>query len=258
LERKEGTVSSSLDLRKIVARRSLLEFAPGDICNLGFGISQEIGEIAHEEGIDGRLVLTVEQGVFGGVPVAGPDGGAGFNFQALIEQPAMFDFYDGGGLDVASLSFAQVDVRGNVNVHAFPGRLRGPGGFLNISARTAKVCFVGTFTTGGLVTEIVDGRIRILEEGSTPKFVESVEEISFSGPGSPPGQQVLYLTERAVFALVDGVVTLIEVADGIDLEKDVLGNMEFRPALATPVARIDPRIYEPELMGLSAEFGSAR
>ncbi|HSK06532.1 MAG TPA: CoA-transferase, partial [Acidimicrobiia bacterium] len=159
-----------VDARKAIARRALLEFMPGDICNLGFGISQQIGGIAWEEGIDQFLVLTVEQGVFGGVPVSGADGGAGFNYQALIDQPSMFDFYDGGGLDVASLSFAEVDALGNVNVHAFPGRLRGPGGFLNISARTAKVCFVGTFTTGGLVTEVSGGRLGIVKEGTTHKF----------------------------------------------------------------------------------------
>ena len=125
-----------LDVRKIIARRSLLEFPRGAICNLGFGISQLIGRVAWEEGITDQLVLTVEQGIFGGVPVAGNEGGAGFNYQAMIDQPSMFDFYDGGGLDIASLSFAEVDAEGNVNVHAFEGRVRGPGGFPNISART--------------------------------------------------------------------------------------------------------------------------
>lgn len=243
-----------LDVRKVIARRSLLEFKPDDICNLGFGISQEIGNIAWEEGIDHRLVLTVEQGVFGGVPVAGPDGGAGFNYQALIEQPSMFDFYDGGGLDVASLSFAEVDVHGNVNVHAFRGRLRGPGGFLNISARSRRVCFVGTFTTGGLVTDVVDGRLRIVKEGSTPKFVEQVAEVSFSGRMAGPDQHVLYITERAVFALTDGVVTLIEVAEGIDPERDVLAHMGFRPLIADPLAVLDPRVYLEGPMGLGTVF----
>ena len=138
-----------LDVRKIIARRSLLEFPPGAICNLGFGISQLIGRVAWEEGITDRLVLTVEQGIFGGVPVAGNEGGAGFNFQAMIDQPDMFGFYDGGGLDIASLSFAEVDDEGNVNVHAFEGRVRGPGGFPNISARTPRINFVGTLTAAG-------------------------------------------------------------------------------------------------------------
>jgi len=248
----------TLDARKAIARRSLLEFMPGDICNLGFGISQQIGAIAWEEGIDDLLVLTVEQGVFGGIPVSGADGGAGFNYQALIDQPSMFDFYDGGGLDVASLSFAEIDAAGNVNVHAFPGRLRGPGGFLNISARTAKVCFVGTFTTGGLVTEVAGGRLRIVEEGATPKFVPQVAEVSFAGARVSPDQKVLYITERAVFSLMDGVVTLIEVAEGIDVEQDVLAHMGFRPAVADPLGVIDPRVYHEEPMGIAGSYGSAR
>ena len=157
-----------LDVRKIIARRSLLEFPPGAICNLGFGISQLIGRVAWEEGITDRLVLTVEQGIFGGVPVAGNEGGAGFNYQAMIDQPYMFDFYDGGGLDIASLSFAEVDAEGNVNVHAFEGRVRGPGGFPNISARTARINFVGTLTAQGLELEIDDG-VRIVQRGRAPQ-----------------------------------------------------------------------------------------
>jgi propionate CoA-transferase len=258
LEPDENRQPVPLNVRKVIARRSLLEFMPGDICNLGFGISQEIGDIAWEEGIDQSLVLTVEQGVFGGVPVAGPDGGAGFNYQALIEQPSMFDFYDGGGLDVASLSFAEVDARGNVNVHAFPGRLRGPGGFLNISARTGKVCFVGTFTTGGLVTEVVGGRLSIVEEGARPKFVNRVAEVSFCGEMSGPDQRVLYITERAVFALSEGVMTLVEVAEGIDVERHVLAHMGFRPVVADPLRVIDRRVYAEGPMGLAAGFAAHR
>ena len=159
-----------LDVRKIIARRSLLEFPPGAICNLGFGISQLIGRVAWEEGITDQLVLTVEQGIFGGVPVAGNEGGAGFNYQAMIDQPYMFDFYDGGGLDIASLSFAEVDAEGNVNVHAFEGRVRGPGGFPNISARTGKINFVGTLTAQGLELDI-DGGVRVVREGALHKFV---------------------------------------------------------------------------------------
>ena len=150
-----------LDVRKIIARRSLLEFRRGSICNLGFGISQLIGRVAWEEGITDQLVLTVEQGIFGGAPVAGNEGGAGFNYQAMIDQPYMFDFYDGGGLDVASLSFAEVDAQGNVNVHAFEGRVRGPGGFPNISARTRKINFVGTLTAQGLELDIDGDGVRV-------------------------------------------------------------------------------------------------
>lgn len=240
-----------LDVRKVIARRSLLEFETGGIANLGFGISQNIGAIAGEEDIADLLVLTVEQGMFGGVPAAGNDGGAGYNYQAMIDQPDMFDFYDGGGLDVASLSFAEVDVSGNVNVHAFGQRLRGPGGFPNISRGAKKVCFVGTLTTGGLGVAIEDGRIEIQKEGRTERFVHQVREVTFSGPASVQrGQQVRYITERAVFELIDGIVTLIEIADGLEVESDVIAHMGFRPAISNDLKPIDPAVFTDGIMGL--------
>jgi propionate CoA-transferase len=244
-----------LDVRKVIARRALLEFAPGEVGNLGFGISQGIGAIAREEGVADLLVLTAEQGIFGGIPAGGNDGGAGYNYQALIDQPYMFDFYDGGGLDVASLSFAEVDATGNVNVHAFGGRLRGPGGFPNISTGAKKVCFVGTLTSGGLEIAIDDGRLRVVQEGTTSKFVDQVAEVSFSGRvGAERGQEIRYITERAVFALVDGKVTLIELADGIDLENDVLAHMGFRPEIAPALGTMDPAVFDVGTMGLRQRF----
>jgi propionate CoA-transferase len=246
-----------LDVRKVIARRSLLEFPRGAICNLGFGISQLIGRVAWEEGITDQLVLTVEQGIFGGAPVAGNEGGAGFNYQALIDQPYMFDFYDGGGLDIASLSFAEVDADGNVNVHAFPGRVRGPGGFPNISARTPRINFVGTLTAKGLELEIDDG-VRIVRDGELGKFVPKVREISFNGRlARERGQQVRYITERAVFALEDDGLALIEVAPGVDVERDVLARMGFRPRVAEDVREMDRRLYAEGPMGLAADFGTA-
>jgi propionate CoA-transferase len=247
-----------LDVRKIIARRSLLEFPPGAICNLGFGISQLIGRVAWEEGITDRLVLTVEQGIFGGVPVAGNEGGAGFNYQAMIDQPYMFDFYDGGGLDIASLSFAEVDAEGNVNVHAFEGRVRGPGGFPNISARTRRINFVGTLTAQGLKLDISGDGVRVVDEGSLAKFVPKVREISFNGQlARERGQQVRYVTDRAVFALEDDGLMLVEVAPGIDVERDVLGRMGFRPRIADDLRMTDRRVYADGPMGLAAEFGVA-
>jgi propionate CoA-transferase len=256
LRRPPGSVPAApvpLDVRKVIARRALLEFEPGDICNLGFGISQGIGAIAFEEDIADRFTLTVEQGIFGGVPVAGNEGGAGFNFQAMLDQPAMFDFYDGGGLDVASLSFAEVDAEGNVNVHAFEGRLRGPGGFPNISARAKRICFVGTLTARGLEVDVSGGRLRIVSDGSVHKFVPRVREVSFSGRlARESGQEVRFITERAVFSLTDAGVTLIEVADGLDVRRDVLQRMGFAPAVAEPLGTIDPRVLARGTMGLAA------
>lgn len=242
-----------LDVRKIIARRSLLEFKPGYICNLGFGISQLIGRVAWEEGLTDQLVLTVEQGIFGGVPVAGNEGGAGFNYQAMIDQPDMFGFYDGGGLDIASLSFAEVDARGNVNVHSFEGRIRGPGGFPNISARTPRINFVGTLTAQGLELDISQDGVHVKTEGTLPKFVERVREVSFNGElARERGQQVRYITDRAVFALEADGVMLTEVAPGIDVERDILARMGFRPRVAEQLRTIDKRVYAAGPMGSEA------
>jgi propionate CoA-transferase len=200
-------------------------------------------------------VLTVEQGIFGGVPVAGNEGGAGFNYQAMIDQPQMFGFYDGGGLDVASLSFAEVDAQGNVNVHAFEGRVRGAGGFPNISARTKKINFVGTLTAQGLKLDIDESGVRVATEGSLPKFVPAVREISFNGQlARERGQQVRYITDRAVFQLGQEGVELIEIAPGIDLERDVLSQMGFRPRVAEALHTTDSRVYAKGAMGLAADF----
>ncbi len=191
--------------------------------------------------------------------MAGNEGGAGFNYQAMIDQPYMFDFYDGGGLDVASLSFAEVDAEGNVNVHAFEGRVRGPGGFPNISARTGRINFVGTLTARGLELLIDDGGVRIASEGSLGKFVPEVREISFNGRlARERGQQVRYITERAVFALENDGLVLTEVAPGIDVERDVLGQMGFRPRVADDVRTMDRRLYATGPMGLAADFAGPR
>ena len=249
--RQSGAQEMPLDVRKVIARRSLLEFGRGEIGNLGFGISQSIGAIAQEEDVADLLVLTVEQGVFGGIPASGNDGGAGYNYQALIDQPYMFDFYDGGGLDIASLSFAEVDADGNVNVHAFGDRLRGPGGFPNISRGAKKVCFVGTLTTGGMKAVIRDGSIKVATEGTTERFVDRVKEITFNGrAAAEQGQEVRYITERAVFALIDGTVTMIEIAGGLDPEADVIAHMGFRPAVSPELGTIDPAVFSIGRMGM--------
>jgi len=167
----------------------------------------------------------------------------------------MFGFYDGGGLDIASLSFAEVDAHGNVNVHAFEGRVRGPGGFPNISARTPRINFVGTLTAQGLKLDISKSGVRVVEEGSLPKFVESVREVSFNGHlARERGQQVRYITDRAVFALIDEGLELIEVAPGIDVERDVLGQMAFRPRVAEDCRTTDLRVYTNGPMGIAADF----
>jgi propionate CoA-transferase len=240
-------------IRKVVARRAALELFDGAICNLGSGISTGIAAIAAEEHAIDKVVLTNEQGLIGGAPAAGNEPGAGRNYQAMIDQPYQFDFYDGGGLDVAFLSFAEVDERCNVNVSRFGDRIVGPGGFINISQNAKTMVFSGTFTAGGLDISWPNGVAAIRREGKEKKFVRAVEQVTYSGPlASRSGQRALYITERAVFRRNDtGQLELIEVAAGIDLERDIFQQMHFQPAVSTHLKEMDHRIFWPEPIGLA-------
>ncbi len=245
-----------LDIRKVMARRAAMELRPGDVVNLGFGVSNGIAPVAVEEGFLGDTTLTVEQGIVGGAPAMGKDAGAGVNFEAMVDQPYQFDFYDGGGLDIAFLSFAQVDRAGNVNVSRFGGTVAGPGGFINISQGTPVVVFSGTLTTGGL--EVVpDGKggVELRREGTVQKFVPEVEQVTFSGSyARKRAQRVLYVTGRAVLLLTAEGLELIEVAAGVSLERDVLGKIGFPVRVAPDLRTMDPRLFRPEPMGLAVEF----
>jgi len=233
-----------LNVGKVVARRAALELRPGLVVNLGFGMSDGVAAIAAEESIFDRFTLTIEQGATGGIPALGGDFGLAANPQAILDAPSQFDFYDGGGIDLSFLAFAQVDTLGNVNVSRFGGRLIGPGGFINVSQNAKHVVFCGAFTTKGLDVGISGDGVRILREGQIIKFVKQVEEITFSSQyAHRQGQQVLYVTERAVFQLIENGVELIEVAPGVDLERDVLAQMEFCPRIASELRVIDPRVY---------------
>jgi propionate CoA-transferase len=238
--------------RKIVARRAAMEIVPGAICNLGAGISTGISAVAAEENILDDMILTNEQGFIGGAPLTGVDSGTAQNYQALVDAPYQFDFYDGGGLDIAFLSFAEVDPRGNVNISRFGDKIVGVGGFINISQNAKKMVFCGTFTAGGLKTAFENGRLRIVQEGRHRKFVGSIEQICYNATfAAKQRRSALFVTERALFRATVAGLELIEIAPGIDVERDILAHMDFKPAVAANLKLMDARLFAPQLMGLA-------
>jgi propionate CoA-transferase len=253
----DGLSPLPFDQRKVIARRAAMELTPGAICNLGAGISTGISRVAAEEGILDDIVLTNEQGFIGGAPLTGVDSGTAENYAAVVDQPYQFDFYDGGGLDIAFLSFAEVDPAGNINISRFGDRIVGIGGFVNISQNARKAVFSGTFTAGGLKLGFANGEVQILAEGRSPKFVRAIEQICYNATfAEEQGRTALFVTERAVLRAVEGVLEVVEIAPGIDLERDVLARMEFAPRVSPALKRMDRRLFLPEPMQIAAGFAA--
>lgn len=241
-----------LDAKKIIARRAAMELQKGAVVNLGIGVPEFVSAVANEEGIGDWMTLTVEAGPVGGVPQGGSRFAGSVNVDCILDQPYQFDFYDGGGIDQAFLGLAQVDEKGNLNVSKFGGRIAGCGGFINISQNAKKVYYLGTFTTGGLKIATGNGKLEIVQEGKSKKFVKEVEQITFSGTyAAKIGQPVIYITERAVFELRPDGVYLTEIAPGIDLQTQILDFMDFAPKMDGEPKLMDVRLFTDELMGLS-------
>jgi len=240
----------ALTERKVVARRAFQELFAGAIVNLGVGMADGVAAVAAEEGFADKITLTVEQGVIGGIPAKGLIFGVSHNPTAFVDQPYQFDFYDGGGLDVSCLGCGEIDAAGNVNVSKLGDKLIGTGGFVNISQNAKRLVFCSTFTAGGLHVEVADGQIRIISEGRHRKFRKGIEQITYNAQyGLSRGQDIQYVTERAVFRATPDGLLLTEIAPGVDLQRDILDQMEFAPILPEGAPKLmDARLFRPELL----------
>ena len=244
------------DIRKVIARRAAMELFPGAVVNLGFGVSNGISAVAAEEGFYRDLTLTVEQGIIGGAPAGGKDAGAGVNYDMMAAQPDQFDFYDGGGLDIAFLSFAEVDRDGNVNVSRYGSSVNGPGGFINISQGARKVVFSGTLTTDGLeVRPDGTGGLALTQDGAVEKWLPRVQQLTFNGRyANERGQEVLFVTDRAVLALSGEGLVLTEIAPGVSLQEHVLDRIGFPVEVSPALKPMDPRLFREAPMNLAPDF----
>ena len=244
-----------LDERKICGRRSAMELHKGFVINLGVGMPDSVANVAAEEGISDHIYLSVESGPTGGVPIGGVVFGASVNPDSVISTAEQFDAYNGGSLNMGIVGLAEVDKHGNVNVSKFGTRVTGPGGFINITQSTHKMIFMGTFTASNLEEEIKDGKLVIKHDGEKMKFVDKVQQITFSAEQAiKNNQEILYVTERCVFKLTKEGVTLIEIAPGIDLEKDILSHMAFKPIISKNLKLMDERIFKDEKMNIKDDF----
>jgi len=240
--------------RKLIARRCSMELRKGDVVNLGVGMAADVANVVAEEGYIDRITMATESGMIGGVPSALPNFGSSYNPEATLDHGSMFDIIDGGGLDITVLGLGECDQYGNINVSKFGPRLTGPGGFINITQSTKKVVFCGTFT-GKAEFAVGDGKLTIIKEGTIKKFVANVEQITFAGQYAGAEQDILYVTERCVFKLINGKMTIIEVAPGVSIEKDILPNMDFTPEISPNIKEMDSALFSEKWGKLGAILG---
>jgi len=232
-----ATAPQPFGVRQIIARRAADELVDGAVLNFGFGIPDGVAKLIAERGHLDRYYQTIEHGTYGGELLDGMLFGYARNATAMIDGPSQFDFYSGGGLDIAFLGFGEIDRTGNVNVSKLAGATVGPGGFIDIAQNAKKVVFCGTFDAKGAELEVSSGRLHVVRHGAVVKFVADVEQITYSGPEAMRrGQDVVYVTERAVFRLTEQGLTLTEVAPGIDLRRDVLERMRLTPHIPSDPA----------------------
>lgn len=250
----QEAATTPLDVRKVIARRCAFELPLNGVVNLGIGVPEGVAAVAAEENLLDYITLTAEPGVIGGQPASGLDFGAGVNTDTILHQNQQFDFYDGGGLDMACLGLAECDRAGNINVSRFGPKLAGAGGFINISQNARQVVFAGTFTAGGLEVEVGGGKLEIIKEGRSRKFIEQVQQITFNGSqAASRGQPVLYVTERCVFELRPDGPVLVEIAPGIDIDRDIVAQMDFAPVIDEP-KEMDARLFSDGPMGLKDQL----
>lgn len=249
--RSKGDRSFKLDVRKVIGRRAAMELLPDQVVAVGLGMPETVALVVEEEHVRDLVQLTTEGGVHGGVGATGVNFGPSKCPSAFLSQSSQFDFFSGGGLDCALLGNAETDASGNVTVAVVGSRIAGPGGFIDISQSTKVVTMLGTFTTGGLEVEVADGKLKIVKEGAIKKFVRKVHSATFSGATAVANQQVVhYITERCVFVLTPQGIELVEIAPGVDLQKDVLDQMEFTPLIRKPLRLMDAAIFQEKPMGL--------
>ena len=249
---KQETKDVPLDVRKVIARRAAMQIDKSKVVlNYGIGVPEKVADVLKEEGLQENFIATVEPGIYGGTAQGGLDFGAAIAPQAVIDHPYQFDFYDGGGVDITFLGMAECNADGSLNVSKFGPKIAGCGGFIDISQNAKECVFCGTFTAGGLEVEVADGKLNIIQEGKVKKFINNLEQITFNGQyESKKNKKITLVTERAVFEIRKEGLTLTEIAPGVDLEKDILAHMEFRPVLSENIKLMDERIFKSELMGL--------